>query len=65
MTLGVFDVIVLLLHFVYIIFFSTDFVPKKSLQLFKWGHFHIFSPSYNLTSDDIWPWYVTFDLINK
>ena len=35
------------------------------LQLFKLGHFHIFSLSYNLTSDDIWPWYVTFDLINK
>ena len=35
------------------------------LQLFKWGHFHIFSLSYNLTSDDLWPWYVTFDLINK
>ena len=35
------------------------------LQLFKWGHFHIFSLSYNLTSDDLWPWYVTVDLINK
>ena len=35
------------------------------LQLFNWGHFHIFSLSYNLTSDDLWPWYVTFDLINK
>ena len=35
------------------------------LQLFKWGHFHIFSPSYNLTSDDLWSWQVTFDLINK
>ena len=35
------------------------------LQLFKWGHFHIFSLSYNLTSYDLWPWYVTFDLINK
>ena len=35
------------------------------LQLFKWGHFHIFSLSYNLTSDDLWPWYMTFDLINK
>ena len=34
-------------------------------QLFKWGHFHIFSLSYNLTSDDLWPWYVTFDLMNK
>ena len=35
------------------------------LQLFKWGHFHIFSLSYNLTSDDLWPWYMIFDLINK
>ena len=34
------------------------------LQLFKWGEFYILSPSYNLTSD-LWPWYVTFDLINK
>ena len=34
------------------------------LQLFKWGHFHIFSLSYNLTSDDLWPWYVTFDCMN-
>ena len=24
-------------------------------------HFHIFSLSYNLTSDDLWPWYMTFD----
>ena len=30
------------------------------LQLFKWGHFHIFSLSYNLTADDLWPWYMTF-----
>ena len=35
------------------------------LQLFKWGHFHIFSLPYNLTLDELWPWYVTFDLINK
>ena len=34
------------------------------LQLFKWGHFHIFSLSYNLTSDDLWPWYMTFDRMN-
>ena len=39
-------------------------VPIR-LQCFKWGHFHIFSPSYNLTSDNIWTWYVTFDLISK
>ena len=46
------------------------FIKKPSLvqiglQLFKWGHFHIFSLSYNLTPDDLWPWYMTFDLINK
>ena len=35
------------------------------LQLFNWGQFYIFSLSYNLTSYDLWPWYVTFDLINK
>ena len=35
------------------------------LQLFKWGHFHIFSLSYNLTSHNFWPWYVTVDLLNK
>ena len=34
------------------------------LQLFKWGHFHIFSLSYNLTWDDFWPRYTTFDHIN-
>ena len=34
------------------------------LQLFKWGHLHIFSPSYNLTSDDLWPWYMIFDCMN-
>ena len=27
--------------------------------------FSHFSLSYNLTSDDLWPWYMTFDLINK
>ena len=32
---------------------------------FKWGHYYIFSLSYNLTSDDLWPWYMTIDLINK
>ena len=35
------------------------------LKLFKWGHLYIFSLSYSLTSDDLWPWYVTLDLINK
>ena len=25
------------------------------VQLFKWGHSYIFSISYNLTSDDLWP----------
>ena len=42
------------------------FINKPSLvpirfQLFKWGKFYILCPSYNLTSDDIWPWYKTFD----
>ena len=40
-------------------------LAQNGLQLFKWGHFHIFSLSYYLTSDDLWPWYMTFDLINK
>ena len=31
------------------------------LQLFKWGEFYILSPSNNLTSDDLWPWYTIFD----
>ena len=35
------------------------------LQLFNWGQFCIFSLSYNLTSYDLWPWYVNFDLIKK
>ena len=43
---------------------KPSLVPIK-LQLFKWGHFDIFSLSYNLTSYDLCPWYVTFDLINK
>ena len=34
------------------------------LQLFKWDHFHMFSLFYNLTSDDLWPWYMTFDCMN-
>ena len=33
-------------------------------QLFIWGEFYIFSTSYNLTSDDLWPWYMTFDCIS-
>ena len=32
------------------------------LQLFKWGHFHIFSLSYNLTSDNLWPCLGTWPL---
>ena len=51
----------------------TYYINKPSLvqiglQLFKWGHFHIFSLSYNLTSDDLWPWwpwYIPFDPSNK
>ena len=30
---------------------------------FKWEQFYIFSLSYNLTSDDLWPWYVTLNLL--
>ena len=44
-----------------------DYIPSLvpiGLQLLKWGHFHIFSLSYNLTSDDLWPWYMTFDYMN-
>ena len=33
-------------------------------QLFKWGHFHIFSLSYNVISDNLWPWYMNFDCMN-
>ena len=44
--------------------YKISLVPI-GLQLFKWGHFHIFNLSYNLTSNDLWPWYITFDLINK
>ena len=43
---------------------KPSLVPDE-FQLFNWDHFHIFSLFYNLTSDDHWPWYVTFDLINK
>ena len=47
---------------------TSDLDPHSlvqiGLQLFKWGHYHIFSLSYNLTSDDIWPWYMTFDHMN-
>ena len=35
------------------------------LQLSKWDQFFTFNPSYNLTSDDFWFKYATFDLINK
>ena len=43
------------------IWMFTYYINKPSLaqtglQLFKWGHFHIFSLSYNLTSNDLWPW---------
>ena len=34
------------------------------LHFFKWGECYILSPSYNLTSDDFWPWYMTFDCMN-
>ena len=39
-------------------------LAQIELQLFKWGHFHIFSLSYNLISDDLWPGYMTFDYMN-
>ena len=42
---------------------KPSLVPIR-LQLFKWGEFYILSPSYNLTSDDLWPWYMTFDRMN-
>ena len=41
------------------VWFQSDF------NFFKWDHFRSFSLFYNLTSDDLWPWYVTFDIINK
>ena len=41
----------------------TKFVPIR-LQLFKWGELYILSSSYILTSDDLWPWYMTFDHMN-
>ena len=46
-------------------FFNKPSLVQIGLQLFKWGHFHIFSLSYNLISDNLWPWYMTFDLICK
>ena len=42
------------------VWFQSDFNFSNEA-----GHFHIFSLSYNLTSNDLWPWYVIFDLINK
>ena len=35
------------------------------LQLLKWATFTFSALSYNLTSDDLWPWYLTSDLTNK
>ena len=45
------------------------YINKPSLvpvgfQLFKWGEFYIFSPSYNLTFDDLCPRYMTLDHMN-
>ena len=34
-------------------------------QVCKWVQIYIFRLFYKLTSNDLWPWYVTFDLINK
>ena len=45
-----------LLHFIN----KQSLVPIE-LHLFKWGKFYILSPSCNLTSDDLWSWYMTFD----
>ena len=42
---------------------KPSLVPIR-LQLFKWDEFYILGPSYNLTSDDLWPWYMTFDHMN-
>ena len=39
---------------------DENVIGIRSLKILKWGHFHIFSLSYNLTSDDLWPWYITF-----
>ena len=33
------------------------------LQVCKWGQIYIFSLSDNLISDDLWPWFMTFDCI--
>ena len=46
------------------IFINKPSLVQIGLQLFKWGHFHISILSYNLTSDDLWPWYMTFDHMN-
>ena len=46
-------------------YISKPSLVPIGLKVFKWGQFNIFSLSYNLTSDDLWPWYVTFDPINK
>ena len=40
------------------VWFQSDFNFSNEVN------FTFFSPSYNLTSDDLWPWYVTFDLMN-
>ena len=45
------------------LFYNKPSLVPIILQFFKWGHYHIFSISYNTTSNDLWPSYVTFDLI--
>ena len=42
---------------------EPSLVPIE-LQLYKLGQIEIFSLFYNLTSYNLWPWCVTFDLIN-
>ena len=51
------------LHFTTSLDLWTLFVTFDliNIQLFKWGEFYILSPSYNLISDDFWPWYMTVD----
>ena len=50
--------------FVYMEDSENIIMVQIGLQLFKWDHFHIFSLSNILTSDDLWPWYMTSDCMN-
>ena len=55
----------MMVQILYKYYINKPSLVQIGLQLFKWGHFHIFNLSYNLTANDLWPWYMTFDLINK